>query len=86
MEVVCELHALSESSQGHVIKYFCIVFTQMTFEQICQDVHMLKTSGQQVFIESRNRPSPLKQDSLGKHHQNVTSAKFKILALITDFT
>uniref|UniRef100_A0A8C4GZN0 PAS domain-containing protein n=1 Tax=Dicentrarchus labrax TaxID=13489 RepID=A0A8C4GZN0_DICLA len=28
----------------------------MTFQQICKDVHMVKTNGQQVFIESRNRP------------------------------
>ncbi|XP_023993017.1 period circadian protein homolog 1 isoform X1 [Salvelinus sp. IW2-2015] len=27
----------------------------MTFQQICKDVHMVKTSGQQVFIDSRNR-------------------------------
>ncbi|XP_053271722.1 period circadian protein homolog 1b [Pleuronectes platessa] len=32
----------------------------MTFQQICKDVHMVKTSGQQVFIESRNRPMPRK--------------------------
>lgn len=38
----------------------------MTFEQICQDMHMVKASGQQVFIESRNRPPALKQGSLGK--------------------
>lgn len=33
---------------------------QMTFQQICKDVHMVKTNGQQVFIESRNRPAPRK--------------------------
>ncbi|KAJ8008028.1 hypothetical protein DPEC_G00100480 [Dallia pectoralis] len=27
----------------------------MTFQQMCKDVHMVKTSGQQVFIDSRNR-------------------------------
>uniref|UniRef100_A0A1A7WP35 Period circadian clock 1 n=1 Tax=Iconisemion striatum TaxID=60296 RepID=A0A1A7WP35_9TELE len=32
----------------------------MTFQQICKDVHMVKTNGQQVFIESRNRPPPRK--------------------------
>ncbi|KAM6908954.1 period circadian protein homolog 1b [Xenentodon cancila] len=32
----------------------------MTFQQICKDVHMVKTNGQQVFIESRNRPAPRK--------------------------
>ncbi|TRY56808.1 hypothetical protein DNTS_004083 [Danionella cerebrum] len=35
----------------------------MTFQQICKDVHMVKTSGQQVFIESRNRPPPKKHSA-----------------------
>ncbi|XP_041738196.1 period circadian protein homolog 1 isoform X1 [Coregonus clupeaformis] len=30
----------------------------MTFQQICKNVHMVKTSGQQVFIDSRNRAPP----------------------------
>ncbi|XP_077597736.1 period circadian protein homolog 1b isoform X2 [Stigmatopora nigra] len=34
----------------------------MTFQQICKDVHMVKTNGQQVFIESRNRP-PLRKNA-----------------------
>ncbi|XP_037334910.2 period circadian protein homolog 1b isoform X2 [Pungitius pungitius] len=37
----------------------------MTFQQICKDVHMVKTNGQQVFIESRNRPQPRKATSTG---------------------
>uniref|UniRef100_A0AAY4ABN2 PAS domain-containing protein n=1 Tax=Denticeps clupeoides TaxID=299321 RepID=A0AAY4ABN2_9TELE len=37
----------------------------MTFQQICKDVHMVKTSGQQVFIESRNRPAPRKHAHTG---------------------
>ncbi|KAM7377262.1 hypothetical protein PAMA_013857 [Pampus argenteus] len=37
----------------------------MTFQQICKDVHMVKTNGQQVFIESRNRPLPRKNTSTG---------------------
>uniref|UniRef100_A0A8C3AG05 Period circadian clock 1b n=1 Tax=Cyclopterus lumpus TaxID=8103 RepID=A0A8C3AG05_CYCLU len=37
----------------------------MTFQQICKDVHMVKTNGQQVFIESRNRPTPRKITSTG---------------------
>ncbi|XP_041840873.1 period circadian protein homolog 1b isoform X2 [Melanotaenia boesemani] len=37
----------------------------MTFQQICKDVHMVKTNGQQVFIESRNRPPPRKNTSAG---------------------
>lgn len=41
------------------------IFKQMTFQQICKDVHMVKTSGQQVFIESRNRPLPKKHTAAG---------------------
>uniref|UniRef100_A0A673XG33 Period circadian clock 1a n=1 Tax=Salmo trutta TaxID=8032 RepID=A0A673XG33_SALTR len=37
----------------------------MTFQQMCKDVHMVKTSGQQVFIESRNRPPLRKHASAG---------------------
>lgn len=37
----------------------------MTFQQICKDVHMVKTNGQQVFIESRNRLPPRKNTSTG---------------------
>ncbi|XP_067293456.1 period circadian protein homolog 1b [Pseudorasbora parva] len=37
----------------------------MTFQQICKDVHMVKTSGQQVFIDSRNRPPPKKHAIAG---------------------
>lgn len=40
-------------------------FSQMTFQQICKDVHMVKTNGQQVFIESRNRP-PARKNSAGR--------------------
>lgn len=35
----------------------------MTFQQICKDVHMVKTNGQQVFIESRHRPAPRKSSA-----------------------
>ncbi|XP_051992785.1 period circadian protein homolog 1b [Xyrauchen texanus] len=37
----------------------------MTFQQICKDVHMVKTSGQQVFIESRSRPPPKNHSTTG---------------------
>nr|XP_055064587.1 period circadian protein homolog 1a isoform X2 [Misgurnus anguillicaudatus] len=56
--------ASSSESNGHTSEDQIKTRTQMTFEQICQDVHMVKSSGQQVFIESRNRSPPLKQDSL----------------------
>ncbi|ETE65550.1 Period circadian protein-like 2, partial [Ophiophagus hannah] len=32
----------------------------MTFQEICKDVHMVKNQGQQVFIESRVKPLPIK--------------------------
>ncbi|KAJ8337810.1 hypothetical protein SKAU_G00367760 [Synaphobranchus kaupii] len=38
----------------------------MTFQQICKDVHVVKSNGQQVFIESRNRPLPRKHSHAGK--------------------
>ncbi|XP_066507806.1 period circadian protein homolog 1a [Hoplias malabaricus] len=37
----------------------------LTFQQVCKNVHMLKTSGQQVYTESRNRPTPRKQTGSG---------------------
>uniref|UniRef100_A0A673ZVM6 Period circadian clock 1a n=1 Tax=Salmo trutta TaxID=8032 RepID=A0A673ZVM6_SALTR len=37
----------------------------MTFQQMCKDVHMVKTSGQQVFTKSRNRPALRKHASTG---------------------
>lgn len=40
----------------------------MTFQQICKDVHTVKTNGQQVFIESRNRPPPRKNTCAGKEN------------------
>ncbi|CAL8383553.1 unnamed protein product [Arctogadus glacialis] len=35
----------------------------MTFQQMCKDVHQVKSSGQQVFIESRHRPAARKPAS-----------------------
>ncbi|XP_061922071.1 period circadian protein homolog 1b [Entelurus aequoreus] len=40
-----------------------VLHKPMTFQQICKDVHMVKTNGQQVFIESRNKPAPRKNTS-----------------------
>uniref|UniRef100_A0A8C7L7H0 Period circadian clock 1a n=1 Tax=Oncorhynchus kisutch TaxID=8019 RepID=A0A8C7L7H0_ONCKI len=37
----------------------------MTFQQMCKDVHMVKTNGQQVFTMSRNRPALRKHASTG---------------------
>ncbi|KAI4902860.1 hypothetical protein NFI96_019974 [Prochilodus magdalenae] len=36
---------------------------KLTFQQMCKDAHMVKTSGQQVYTESRSRPAPRKQAS-----------------------
>ncbi|XP_015681943.1 period circadian protein homolog 1 [Protobothrops mucrosquamatus] len=38
----------------------------MTFQEICKDVHMVKNQGQQVFIESRVKPVPVKPFRPGK--------------------
>uniref|UniRef100_A0A4W5KW10 Period circadian clock 1a n=1 Tax=Hucho hucho TaxID=62062 RepID=A0A4W5KW10_9TELE len=48
----------------------------MTFQQMCKDVHMVKTNGQQVFTKSRNRPALRKHASTGKH---LMSLSFMIL-------
>lgn len=65
----------------------------MTFQQICKDVHMVKTNGQQVFIESRNRPLPRKNTSTGKRlelylnsecHGRVNSLVFLIVLVFQE--
>lgn len=57
----------------------------MTFQQICKDVHMVKTNGQQVFIESRNRPLPRKTTSTGAAAARTTNSD-PIRDLIADMT
>ncbi|KAG5853348.1 hypothetical protein ANANG_G00072240 [Anguilla anguilla] len=37
----------------------------MTFQQMCKDVHVVKSNGQQVFIDSRSRPPHRKHPSAG---------------------
>ncbi|XP_063059323.1 period circadian protein homolog 1a isoform X2 [Engraulis encrasicolus] len=37
--------------------------TPMTFQQMCKDIHMVKTSGQDMFMESRNRPQPCRHSN-----------------------
>lgn len=54
----------------------------MTFQQICKDVHMVKTNGQQVFIESRNRPLPRKNTSTGKRLELQFAACANLLVTI----
>uniref|UniRef100_A0A9J7ZTW0 Period circadian clock 1a n=1 Tax=Cyprinus carpio carpio TaxID=630221 RepID=A0A9J7ZTW0_CYPCA len=46
----------SSESNGHASEDQIKPRKPMTFEQICQDMHMVKANGQQVFIDSRNRP------------------------------
>ncbi|XP_066536482.1 period circadian protein homolog 1b [Hoplias malabaricus] len=57
--------ASSSESNGTALEDPAQLHKPMTFQQICKDVHMVKTSGQQVFIESRNRPLPRKQTATG---------------------
>ncbi|XP_051284791.1 period circadian protein homolog 1b isoform X1 [Dicentrarchus labrax] len=57
----------------------------MTFQQICKDVHMVKTNGQQVFIESRNRPLPRKNTSTGPTGIRAVTSD-PIRGLIADLT
>lgn len=40
--------------------------SQMTFQEICKDVHVVKNQGQQVFIESRVKPLPIKPSRPGE--------------------
>lgn len=55
----------SSESNGPALEDPAHFHKPMTFQQICKDVHMVKTSGQQVFIESRNRPPPRKHTATG---------------------
>ncbi|XP_036379327.1 period circadian protein homolog 1-like [Megalops cyprinoides] len=55
--------ASSSDSTGATADEPAPLHKPMTFQQICKDVHMVKTNGQQVFIDSRNRPPPRKQSS-----------------------
>ncbi|XP_036453585.1 period circadian protein homolog 1b [Colossoma macropomum] len=57
--------ASSSESNGTALEDPAQLHKPMTFQQICKDVHMVKTSGQQVFIESRNRPPPRKHAATG---------------------
>ncbi|XP_070786122.1 period circadian protein homolog 1b [Enoplosus armatus] len=61
------------------------VHKPMTFQQICKDVHMVKTNGQQMFIESRNRPLPRKSASTGPTSIRAVTSD-PIRGLIADLT
>lgn len=43
---------------GHPNAAQCSAVPQVTFQQICKDVHLVKHQGQQLFIESRAKPTP----------------------------
>uniref|UniRef100_A0A673IWD5 Period circadian protein homolog 1-like n=1 Tax=Sinocyclocheilus rhinocerous TaxID=307959 RepID=A0A673IWD5_9TELE len=58
--------ASSSDSSGPGLEDPSQLHKPMTFQQICKDVHMVKASGQQVFIESRNRPPPKKHSTAAK--------------------
>lgn len=49
----------------------------MTFQQMCKDVHMVKTNGQQMFIESRNRPLPRRNTSAGNIKAQLADERSK---------
>uniref|UniRef100_A0A8C8HMX1 PAS domain-containing protein n=1 Tax=Oncorhynchus tshawytscha TaxID=74940 RepID=A0A8C8HMX1_ONCTS len=55
----------SSGSNSPSTKELILKTTQrpMTFQQMCKDVHMVKTNGQQVFTMSRNRPALRKHTS-----------------------
>uniref|UniRef100_A0A8C8HFA3 PAS domain-containing protein n=1 Tax=Oncorhynchus tshawytscha TaxID=74940 RepID=A0A8C8HFA3_ONCTS len=57
----------SSGSNSPSTKELILKTTQrpMTFQQMCKDVHMVKTNGQQVFTMSRNRPALRKHTSTG---------------------
>uniref|UniRef100_A0A8C9TL76 Period circadian clock 1b n=1 Tax=Scleropages formosus TaxID=113540 RepID=A0A8C9TL76_SCLFO len=61
-----EQHLSAASSSDTAAEDTVQLRKPMTFQQICKDVHMVKTNGQQVFIESRNRPPPRKHGAGGK--------------------
>jgi len=62
------------------------IFKQMTFQQICKDVHMVKTSGQQVFIDSRNRPPPKKHTTTGTQtHKFILKPTFSFVVELIFF-
>uniref|UniRef100_A0A8B9KAR2 Period circadian clock 1b n=1 Tax=Astyanax mexicanus TaxID=7994 RepID=A0A8B9KAR2_ASTMX len=64
--------ASSSESNGTALEDPAQLHKPMTFQQICKDVHMVKTSGQQVFIESRNRPPPRKHTATGTNIHSYT--------------
>lgn len=43
---------------GWTLPMLACSVAQVTFQQICKDVHLVKHQGQQLFIESRARPMP----------------------------
>uniref|UniRef100_A0A8C0YPK8 Period circadian clock 1b n=1 Tax=Cyprinus carpio carpio TaxID=630221 RepID=A0A8C0YPK8_CYPCA len=65
--------ASSSDSSGPGLEDPSQLHKPMTFQQICKDVHKVKTSGQQVFIESRNRPPPKKHCTAGTKSLTVYS-------------
>ncbi|XP_030286270.1 period circadian protein homolog 1b isoform X2 [Sparus aurata] len=80
--------ASSSDSNGPAMEVVAAAVTShkpMTFQQICKDVHMVKTNGQQMFIESRNRPAPRKNTSAGPANIRAINSD-PIRGLIADLT
>ncbi|CAJ1086157.1 period circadian protein homolog 1b isoform X2 [Xyrichtys novacula] len=78
--------ASSSDSNGPAMDKTVALHKPMTFQQICKDVHMVKTNGQQVFIESRNRPPPRKNTSAGAAAGIKALPSDPIRGLIADLT
>ncbi|XP_044039658.1 period circadian protein homolog 1b isoform X2 [Siniperca chuatsi] len=77
--------ASSSDSNSPAMDEAAAVHKPMTFQQICKDVHMVKTNGQQIFIESRNRPPPRKNNSTGPTSIRAITSD-PIRGLIADLT
>lgn len=83
---LCASAASSSDSNSPVVEEAAGPFHKpMTFQQICKDVHMVKTNGQQVFIESRNRPLPRKNTSTDTVAVRVINSD-PVRSLIADMT
>ena len=54
----------------------------MTFQQMCKDVHMVKSSGQQVFMESRSR-KPLRKHVNTGESRAASDAESQSLCYVT---
>ncbi|KAG7465347.1 hypothetical protein MATL_G00175500 [Megalops atlanticus] len=86
--------ASSSDSTGAAADEPAPLHRPMTFQQICKDIHMVKSSGQQVFIESRNRApantplqvSPDPRSSLSSSPQKTLTLSLTLKSLTLTLT